>query len=89
MYIGLMKSKIQDLKIKIFLDSASTDEIFDYYRNSKYNVQGFTTNPTLMKKSGIKDYKFFCKEILAQIKDKPISFEVFSDDFLEMERQEF
>ena len=55
-----MKSKIQDLKIKIFLDSASTDEIFDYYRNSKYNVQGFTTNPTLMKNSKVKNYKV-CK----------------------------
>ena len=72
-----MKSKIQDLKIKIFLDSASTDEIFDYYRNSKYNVEGFTTNPTLMKNSKVKDYKGFVQEILSEIKDMPISFEVF------------
>ena len=50
-------------------------------------VKGLTTNPTLMKKAGITDYRAFCKDILASIKDKPLSFEVFSDDFAEMERQ--
>lgn len=55
--------------------------------NSKPHIQGLTTNPTLMKKAGITDYRSFCKDILKQIKEKPISFEVFSDDFSEMERQ--
>jgi transaldolase len=50
-------------------------------------IQGMTTNPTLMKKAGIKDYRGFCKEILTEIKTKPLSFEVFADDFKEMERQ--
>jgi len=50
-------------------------------------VKGLTTNPTLMKKAGITDYRAFCIDILASIKDKPLSFEVFSDDFSEMERQ--
>ena len=50
-------------------------------------VKGLTTNPTLMKKAGIRDYRAFCKDILTSINDKPLSFEVFSDDFAEMERQ--
>jgi transaldolase len=50
-------------------------------------IHGLTTNPTLMRASGIKNYKSFCNEILSIIKNKPLSFEVFSDDFLEMERQ--
>jgi transaldolase len=87
MYIDLMNLKIQDLKIKIFLDSASTDEIFNYYRNSKYDIQGFTTNPTLMKNSKVKDYKGFVQEILNEIKDMPISFEVFADELAEMKKQ--
>ena len=55
--------------------------------NSKSFIKGLTTNPTLMKKEGITDYREFCKDILTAIKNKPISFEVFSDDFKEMERQ--
>ena len=54
---------------------------------SKPFVKGLTTNPTLMKKAGITDYRAFCKDILTSVKDKPLSFEVFSDDFSEMERQ--
>jgi len=50
-------------------------------------IKGFTTNPTLMRKAGVTDYAAFAKEVLAEIKDRPISFEVFSDDFSEMERQ--
>jgi transaldolase len=50
-------------------------------------VSGFTTNPSLMKKAGVKDYPAFCQEILGQVKTKPISFEVFADDFSEMKRQ--
>ena len=54
---------------------------------SKTFIRGLTTNPTLMKKAGIKDYEAFAKDILSTIKEKPISFEVFSDDFDEMEKQ--
>jgi transaldolase len=50
-------------------------------------VQGFTTNPSLMKKSGVRDYQGFCQEILTQIPDKPISFEVFADDLAGMQKQ--
>jgi len=57
----------------------------DLYRKS--GISGFTTNPTLMRKAGITDYERFAKEALAAIPDRPISFEVFSDEFEEMERQ--
>ena len=77
--------KIPD--IKIYLDSASLDEIFEFYRNSRDFISGFTTNPTLMKNSGVKDYKVFMKEILSEITDLPISFEVFADDLDEMKKQ--
>ena len=74
-----------DMNVKIFADGAKKDEIFEM--NKRSYISGFTTNPTLMKKAGIKDYKAFSLDILSQIKDKPISFEVFSDDFEEMEKQ--
>ena len=51
------------------------------------HIKGFTTNPTLMRKAGITDYAAFASEVLAAIPDRPISFEVFSDEFAEMERQ--
>jgi len=54
---------------------------------AKPYIRGLTTNPTLMKKAGIADYRAFCKDILTHLKDKPLSFEVFSDDFSQMERQ--
>ena len=76
---------IKDLKVKIFADGADKVSMLDMY--SKSYIKGLTTNPTLMNKAGIRDYKAFAKEILSEIKDKPISFEVFSDDFSEMERQ--
>jgi transaldolase len=50
-------------------------------------IKGFTTNPTLMRKAGVTDYRAFAREVLGQIRDRPISFEVFSDDFAEMEKQ--
>ncbi len=77
--------KIEQLNIKIFADGADKAGMIDM--NAKPFVKGLTTNPTLMHKAGITDYKAFAKEILAEIKNKPISFEVFSDDFVEMERQ--
>jgi transaldolase len=87
MYIDLMATVLQDLGIKVFLDSASTDEIIDYYRNSRKVICGFTTNPTLMKNSGVKDYKAFIRDILTEISDLPISFEVFADELDEMKKQ--
>jgi transaldolase len=77
--------EIKNLKVKMFADGADKAAMLDMY--SKPFVKGLTTNPTLMKKAGIKDYKSFCLDILSHIKDKPLSFEVFSDDFHEMERQ--
>ena len=77
--------KIEDLGVKIFADGADKLEMLDMYQKSF--IGGLTTNPTLMRRAGILDYRSFCKEILQTIKDKPISFEVFSDDFQEMERQ--
>ena len=73
------------LKIKLFADGA---DIKDMRRlaNLSY-IQGLTTNPTLMAQAGVSDYENFSKEVLTFIKDKPISFEVFSDDFDDMERQ--
>jgi transaldolase len=77
--------KIEDLKVKIFADGADKVGMLEMYE--KPFVKGLTTNPTLMKKAGIRDYRAFCKDILTSINDKPLSFEVFSDDFAEMERQ--
>ena len=71
--------------LKIFADGADKAGIFEMYRNPR--IDGFTTNPTLMRKAGVKDYTTFAKEILQVIEDKPISFEVFADEFNEMERQ--
>jgi transaldolase len=80
-----MPKKFEELRIKIFADGAEKASMLELYQ--KPFIKGFTTNPTLMRKAGITDYAGFAKDILAEIKDKPISFEVFSDDFLEMERQ--
>ena len=77
--------KIEQLKVKIFADGADKAGMLEMYE--KPFIKGLTTNPTLMKKAGITDYRAFCKDILTSIKDKPLSFEVFSDDFSEMERQ--
>src|SRR5229473_2755363 len=76
---------LNKLRVKIFADGADKGGMLEMY--GKPHIQGLTTNPTLMKKAGIKDYKAFAKDILAVIRDKPVSFEVFSDDFAEMERQ--
>jgi transaldolase len=78
-------NKFETLKVKIFADGANKKNMLEMY--SKNFVKGLTTNPSLMKKEGVRDYKNFCIDILKSIKDKPISFEVFSDDFPEMERQ--
>ncbi|MDR1375317.1 MAG: transaldolase [Holosporaceae bacterium] len=71
--------------IKIFADGANKAGMLEMY--AKPWIKGFTTNPTLMNKAGIKDYEAFAREIIEVIPDRPVSFEVFSDDFSEMERQ--
>jgi len=76
---------VKDLKIKIYADGADKEGMLALYKNEL--VKGFTTNPSLMAKAGIKDYRTFAKDILTVIKDRSISFEVFSDDLAEMERQ--
>ena len=77
--------RVEDLKVQIFADGADKPGMLEMY--AKPYIKGLTTNPTLMKKAGITDYRAFCKDILTHIKNKPLSFEVFSDDFAEMERQ--
>jgi len=77
--------RIEELKVKIFADGADKAGMLEMY--AKPYIKGLTTNPTLMRKAGITDYKSFAKDILSAISDRPISFEVFSDDFAEMERQ--
>ena len=72
------------MKIQLYADGANEREILFY--NKKKNIKGLTTNPSLMKKSGLKNYEIFAKKILKKVK-KPISFEVFSDDFNEMYSQ--
>lgn len=76
---------VEQLTTKIFADGADLSGMVEMYR--KPWISGFTTNPTLMNKAGIRDYRTFAKDVLAVIPDRPISFEVFSDDFREMERQ--
>lgn len=76
---------LENLKIKLFADGAQQSAMLELYRNPC--IRGFTTNPTLMRKAGISDYRSFALEILRVIRDRPISFEVFSDEFAEMERQ--
>jgi len=76
---------LDQLKVKIFADGADLDGILELYKNP--HITGFTTNPTLMRKSGISDYEKFSRQVLERIADRPISFEVFSDEFDEMEHQ--
>ena len=76
---------IAALNVKIFADGADAPEMLEMYRNPW--IQGFTTNPTLMHKAGVTDYQAFARDILAWIPDRPVSFEVFADDFEQMERQ--
>jgi transaldolase len=76
---------IADLRVKIFADGADKAGMLELY--AQPFVKGFTTNPTLMRKAGITDFEAFARDVLASIPDRPISFEVFSDDFAEMDRQ--
>ena len=76
---------LEKLPIKIFADGADLAGIIDLYR--KPFIKGFTTNPTLLRKAGASDYEVFARSVLKSVTDKPISFEVFSDEFPEMRRQ--
>ncbi len=76
---------LNELNIKIFADGADLKSFRDL--NSKKFIKGFTTNPSLMKKSGIKNYEEFAKDLIKEINDKPISFEVFEDEITDMEKQ--
>src|SRR3954447_4074916 len=80
-----MSPEVGKLRTRIFADGADLAGMVEMAR--KPFIAGLTTNPTLMRKVGITDYRAFAKQVLAPIPDKPISFEVFSDDFAEMERQ--
>lgn len=76
---------IRDLQVKIFADGADLKGIATLAANPL--IQGFTTNPTLMRKAGVTDYQAFSREVLQIVGTRPVSFEVFSDDFAEMEKQ--
>lgn len=78
--------EIAGMRVKIFADGADLDGMIATYKRQPF-IKGFTTNPTLMRKAGIADYEAFAHQVIAAIPDRPISFEVFSDDFNEMERQ--
>lgn len=82
----LMRS-ISELKIKLFADGADKKSMLEMYHHPF--IQGFTTNPTLMRQAGITDYQAFALDILQTIQDKPISFEIFADQFDEMEEQAY
>jgi transaldolase len=76
---------LEKLPIKIFADGADLEGIIELYRKSY--IKGLTTNPTLMRKVGVTDYEVFARQVLETVTEKPISFEVFSDEFPEMRRQ--
>jgi transaldolase len=80
-----MATSLSDLRIKIFADGADPSGILSLAENPL--IKGFTTNPTLMLGAGVADYEAFAREIIDLVPDHPISFEVLSDDFDEMERQ--
>jgi transaldolase len=78
-------TELSRLNVKIFADGADFDGILHMYANPL--IKGFTTNPTLMRKAGIGDYEAFARKVLSAIPDRPISFEVFADDFPSMIEQ--
>ena len=78
-------ASVDNLKIKLFADGADLDGIMEMYANPM--IQGFTTNPTLMRQVGVEDYEAFGRSVLEKITDRPVSLEVFADEFDEMERQ--
>jgi transaldolase len=81
----MTSQQLLDLPIKIFADGADREGIAALY--AKPYIKGLTTNPTLMRKVGVADYEKFARDVLEVVTEKPISFEVFSDEFPEMHRQ--
>ena len=82
-----MNKSLETLKVKIFADGADKEGILKL--NANPLIQGMTTNPTLMRKAGIQDYEAFARDVLRSVTAKPISFEVFSDEFPEMRREQY
>jgi len=80
-----LMQETRPLAVKLFADGAEKKSMLEWYANPL--IRGFTTNPTLMRKAGIGDYEAFARDVLEAIPDRPISFEVFADEFHEMERQ--
>ena len=76
---------VSELKVKLFADGADRGQMLRFRDNPL--IRGFTTNPTLMRAAGVADYEAFASDILREISDRPVSFEVFADEFSEMERQ--
>jgi transaldolase len=82
---GFMKRTLKDLTVKIYADGAGKAGMLQL--NANPLIQGLTTNPTLMRKAGVTDFEAFARDILQSITVKPVSLEVFSDEFTEMKRQ--
>jgi transaldolase len=80
-----ISTTLEKLRVKIFADGANLSEMLEM--SARSYIQGLTTNPTLMRKAGVTNYQAFAQEVLAHIRDKPVAFEVLSDEFPEMERQ--
>ena len=80
-----MEPKVANLKVKLFADGADLPTMFAMSKSE--HIRGLTTNPTLMRKAGVLDYREFAGKVLKEIKELPISFEVFSDDLDDMKRQ--
>jgi transaldolase len=80
-----MQTPLSQLQVKLFADGADKKSMLELYANPL--IRGMTTNPSLMRKAGVTDYEAYAREVLQTVKDKPISFEVFSDEFPEMRRQ--
>lgn len=80
-----MSISIESLNISLFVDGADLESVLEQAKNP--HIKGFTTNPTLMRAAGVNDYRAFAKELLSHVTDRPISFEVFADDFPNMRRQ--
>ena len=80
-----MTTSLDSLNVDLFVDGADLPSILEQGKNPY--IKGFTTNPTLMRAAGVEDYRAFAKELLRHEKTRPISFEVFADDFDEMRRQ--
>ena len=78
-------TSVHELRVKLFADGADLKGIAQLASNPL--IKGFTTNPTLMRKANVSDYRSFAREVLAIVPDRPVSFEVFSDEFAQMERQ--